>query len=287
MKKLKTTKTAIWGLCAFMLTASLIFYSCSDDDAIDVTSITLSETSITLQGGESVTLDVAIKPDDASKAKLVWTSSDESIATVSSSGEILGVKAGIATITVTAENGGKTDECTVKVYDVYVSGYEINLSSSSWVAKLWKNGVAQNLSNGTNIAYANSVFVSGNDVYVAGTDNGIAKFWKNGVAQNLTNGSTTAEAHSVYVSGNDVYVAGVEGDYGKLWKNEVAQNLTTGSTASEAYSVFVSGGDVFVAGAVSDGSNLLATLWKNGVAQYLTDRTIASVAQSVFVVRPE
>ena len=41
--------------------------------------------------------------------------------------------------------------------DVYVSGYEI--IGTNGVAKLWKNGVATSLTNGTNDAYASAVFV--------------------------------------------------------------------------------------------------------------------------------
>jgi hypothetical protein len=151
--------------------------------------------------------------------------------------------------------------------DVYVAGEERS-AQGAWVAKLWKNGAAQNL--GGNGDTANSVFVSGNDVYVAGCDaSGNALLWKNGTAQNLTNGSYYAYAYSVCVSGNDVYVSGEESNaqgawIAKLWKNGAAQNL--GGNGEMAYSVFVSGNDVYVAG--WDASDN-ALLWKNGTAQTL------------------
>jgi hypothetical protein len=37
------------------------------------------------------------------------------------------------------------------------------------------------------------------DVYVAGVNGNFAKLWKNGVAQNLTDGTCYAEARSVFV----------------------------------------------------------------------------------------
>jgi hypothetical protein len=42
--------------------------------------------------------------------------------------------------------------------DVYVAGYEYNAQDKN-VAKLWKNGEEQNLTDGTRNASANSVFV--------------------------------------------------------------------------------------------------------------------------------
>lgn len=92
-------------------------------------------------------------------------------------------------------------DTTSKDLDVYVAGYESNGTKS--VAKIWKNGTAQALTNGLNDAYAHSLYVSGSDVYVAGFEyngtNGVAKVWKNGTAQILTDGSKNANAQSVFV----------------------------------------------------------------------------------------
>jgi hypothetical protein len=105
---------------------------------------------------------------------------------------------------------------------VYVAGYEQN-SSGVNVAKLWKNGIATNLTDGTHDASAQSVFVNGADVYAAGYEqnsNGIymTKLWKNGVATNLTDSTYNVYANSVYVSGSDVYVAGLEIDNTGLYQ---------------------------------------------------------------------
>jgi hypothetical protein len=60
------------------------------------------------------------------------------------------------------------------------------------------------LTDGTNHAVANSVYVSGGDVYVAGYEynasvKSVAKMWKNGVATALTNGKNHAFAYSIFV----------------------------------------------------------------------------------------
>ena len=40
----------------------------------------------------------------------------------------------------------------------------------------------------------------GNDVYVAGVERGVATLWKNGVEQNLTDGTSATNAYSVFVT---------------------------------------------------------------------------------------
>ena len=63
-------------------------------------------------------------------------------------------------------------------------------------ARIWKNGTAQNLSNG---GIATSVTLSGSDVYVSGSSGRVAIVWKNGTAQNLTDGAREAHANSVLI----------------------------------------------------------------------------------------
>ncbi|MDR3286704.1 MAG: hypothetical protein LBT27_04615, partial [Prevotellaceae bacterium] len=174
--------------------------------------------------------------------------------------------------------------------DVYVAGYESN-NSFITVAKLWKNGTAKALSDGSQNARAYSVYVSGNDVYVAGFDDGKAVLWKNNdAAIALTDGSHTAYAYSVFVSGNNVYVVGNEYDAGrdvaKLWKDKVEQTLADADNTL-ARSVYVSGNDVvYVAGYKYDAATTTSTpvLWRNGIAQTLDyDATQNVFATSVFV----
>jgi len=99
-----------------------------------------------------------------------------------------------------------------KKTDVYVAGWESN-TQGVYVAVLWKNGIPQYLTDGTVSAWAMSVFVSGNDVYVVGENpSNTVVLWKNGELQYLTDGEKAfSGCGSVFVSGNDVYVAGYDG----------------------------------------------------------------------------
>ena len=71
----------------------------------------------------------------------------------------------------------KEDMPETQTPGVYVVGYEND--GTKLIAKLWKDGIATSLTNGSKDGVANSVFVSGSDVYVAGSDGGGAKYWKN------------------------------------------------------------------------------------------------------------
>ena|GEM_PF-1512 len=81
---------------------------------VEVTGITLENTSITLLSGASETLIAAIAPENATDKAITWTTSDNTVATVTS-GTVTAntTKAGIATITATI--GSFTASCTVTV----------------------------------------------------------------------------------------------------------------------------------------------------------------------------
>lgn len=68
------------------------------------TSITLSPNPLTITNGGSGMMTAKLLPNGAT-ANLTWKSIDESVATVSSSGEVKGCKAGSTTIKVTTDNG--------------------------------------------------------------------------------------------------------------------------------------------------------------------------------------
>ena len=83
------------------------------EKGIDVTSVGLSETSISLTMGETTTLVATVEPSIADYSAIKWISSDPSVATVSE-GRVQVHKAGTALITASA-GGVMSRICTVTV----------------------------------------------------------------------------------------------------------------------------------------------------------------------------
>ena len=166
--------------------------------------------------------------------------------------------------------------------NIYVAGYEYVEDPSGFgsvfkVAKIWKNGVATSLTDGTDDAEASSVFVNGNDVYAAGWarigDNFIAMLWKNGKATQLS--SRLSYATSVVIDGSDVYVAGYDyPEQGKenavIWKNGVRMPLSNGTNNVDNYalSIAVNKQHTYIAGA--DDNNAL--MWIFGAETSITKK---------------
>lgn len=72
-----------------------------------VTSVSIAKPSTALYVGNSIPLKATVKPSSGSYKKVIWSSSNKSIATVSSSGVVKGVKAGNVTIKATSVEGTK------------------------------------------------------------------------------------------------------------------------------------------------------------------------------------
>lgn len=82
---------------------------------VAVASITIGETEIILNKGESTVLSATVLPADASNTTVTWSSSDISIVDVDQSGKITAKSGGSAIITAKAENHTATCSVTVVV----------------------------------------------------------------------------------------------------------------------------------------------------------------------------
>lgn len=83
---------------------------------VAVTSVTLDKASHTLVVGGSVPLKATVLPSNATDKTLTWTSSNEAIATVNSSGVVSAVSTGSSKITaISNSDGGIFAECWITV----------------------------------------------------------------------------------------------------------------------------------------------------------------------------
>ena len=134
------SKAALYAL-AF---ASLFFFGCTPKEepfnptpgggggggstTVAVTGVTLSQSSVTLDIGGTVTLTATVAPSNATDNTVTWSSSNTSVATVNG-GKVTAVAEGSATITASA--GGKSATCSVTVKKGTVAVTGITLSQSS------------------------------------------------------------------------------------------------------------------------------------------------------------
>jgi hypothetical protein len=283
------------------------FAACIVTVGPEVASISLNRDKLTLIMGSTKQLWATAEPTGASLLNLSWSSSNPNVASVDSNGSITGMSSGKTTITATALNG-KSASCAVTVPDVYVA-LQVGSKSASLgvIARLWVNGVAQDLCNlrethSPNIllgsyASAVSVKVFNNDIYVAGNDTNlqninVAKLWINGQAYALGDGVLGSKAMSVYILDNgDAYVAGyiqsipgpgLLGDYkATLWKvdgqTREIQTLDLGMNGV-LWDIVISDNCAYLSGAVYLG---IAMLWEYDISThtvrsyYLPDGNIA------------
>ncbi len=85
---------------------------CTVTISVDVESVTLDKTTLSLAVGETTQLTATVKPDDTTDKNVAWASSDESVATVAD-GRVTAKKSGEATIT--AKSGSCIAECKVTI----------------------------------------------------------------------------------------------------------------------------------------------------------------------------
>jgi uncharacterized protein YjdB len=99
-------------------------------DSVNVTGVSVSPESETLNPDQVVQLVVTVEPDDATDPSVVFTSGDESVATVDETGLVTAVGPGSTIITVTTNDGGMTATMDISVNRA-VTGVSLDVESAS------------------------------------------------------------------------------------------------------------------------------------------------------------
>jgi hypothetical protein len=284
--------------------------------------IVVSGSDVYIAGGQgNVALywknGIAVPLTDGSTASLAEAiainGSDVYVAGYQTSATNMGIivtywKNGVAVPLTDGTTTGEATAIAVSGDDVYVAGWTddtVEYAPNSYVigpvAKLWKNGVLTPLNDlNTTCAVAESVVVSGTDVYVAGYSNPTlftagsvpytAQYWKNGVAVPLSDGINGAKAFTIKASGSAVYTGGFSSNGAEaiatLWENHTPSTWTSGTMAAVVLSVdlrptFTAIPPIAYAAGYSGST---AMVWENGVPTALTDGTRDAEARSICVV---
>jgi uncharacterized protein YjdB len=82
---------------------------------IAVTGVTIAPKTASIDVEATTQLNSTVTPSTATNKSVAYASSDEAVATISSDGTVTGVAEGETTITVTTQDGNKSDTATVTV----------------------------------------------------------------------------------------------------------------------------------------------------------------------------
>lgn len=96
-----------------------------------VTSITLDKTAYELPVGEGIALKATVYPENATNKNIMWSSSNEAVATIDN-GVVIGKYPGKVTIIATTEDGKKTANCTITVVSAYYPVESITLNKTQY-----------------------------------------------------------------------------------------------------------------------------------------------------------
>ena len=86
-------------------------------DVVAVENVKLDRSALTINVGETEQLTATVTPKNAANKSVRWRSNDENVVSVDANGKLTAIDSGIATVTVTTEEGNFTALCKVTVVD--------------------------------------------------------------------------------------------------------------------------------------------------------------------------
>ncbi|MGB4399413.1 MAG: Ig-like domain-containing protein, partial [Daejeonella sp.] len=92
----------------------------------DLTGIAIDEKEVSVSVGQDVQLNVILSPSNAKPEEMVWSSSDSTVAKISTTGLVKTLKPGKATIKVTSKSGKFTATSELTVTPVLVQSITIS-----------------------------------------------------------------------------------------------------------------------------------------------------------------
>ena len=144
-----------------------------------VTSIAISNDSITVRKGTEFWLNATALPDNAMNKKISWSSNDTSIATVDQNGKVTTIEAGNCVITATSQDSGAMAKCIVTVLQP-ITGISLNVNSKT-IMKDDKFIIIPTITP-ADADNKNVIFSSSDDTVASVDANGVVTGKKGGIA---------------------------------------------------------------------------------------------------------
>ncbi len=183
---------------------------------VAVSGLSVSPTSLSLEEGETGQLSATVSPANATNSSVSWSSSNNSVATVNSSGLVTAISAGSATITATTVDGGFMANSAITVtVPTTPTGYRylrytsVNVNNFKLLEIDWKAGGTSVPSGNLSSNNSGGVAVSGS----AGSSSFLAFDGQSNDAGGIWIGSGSNVNHQITLdlgSGNAVNPTGIE-----------------------------------------------------------------------------
>lgn len=126
---------------------------------VKATGITIDQHTATIAQGQTLSLYAQITPGNASNKKLMWSSTNESVATVDNEGVVTAVSPGTTTITAKTSNG-LTVSCELEVTQkIEATGITLNRTTATITITVNNAG---NITNNSNILLLNATISPAN-----------------------------------------------------------------------------------------------------------------------------
>jgi len=177
-----------------LLSAALLSACQLEPLSVNVTGISLSSSSVSLEVGETFQLTATVSPNNASNRVVIWSTSNSDVVTVDSNGFIIAAGTGSAVITAKTDDGGFFANCSVKVEE----GLSISLDKTEVALKVGET-VKLNLTIKPESAKSKTIEWSSSDTGVATVENGLVKAVGSGEAKitvSIGNASASCQVSS-------------------------------------------------------------------------------------------
>lgn len=210
---------------------------------VKVTNISVSPSSSTLDIGETVALSASVTPTNATNKAVTWSSDDEDVASVSTSGVVTANGAGTCTITATAKDGsGVTGTASISVKQPAATLSSISISGQKTEYSIGesfvKPTVTAHYSDGTTANVTSNAEFSGFSSTSSGQRTITVSYTEGSITKTVTYTINVKSSGGTVVTGDEYQItfkAAGSDNSTNLTSSTIAQQIATGSEYISSY----------------------------------------------------